>query len=145
MDLVGSSLLFTILATKYWGNREPLSCLTLFWRTSRSYRNQSIDLQSKSMNWFPYDRTGPPSWKSSAYNRKYFKREIEAGENDQLEELSNASNGFCHKDNKGKNNEIQWNDDINKQQWKTVAKHKPRFTFHRIKNVSRKIGRSVNN
>ena len=30
--------------------------LTLSWRRSLSYRNQSIDLQSKSMNWFLYDR-----------------------------------------------------------------------------------------
>ena len=30
-------------------------CLTLSWRRSLSYRNQSIDLQSKSMDWFLYD------------------------------------------------------------------------------------------
>ena len=30
--------------------------LTLQWRRSLSYRNQSIDLQSKSMDWFLYDR-----------------------------------------------------------------------------------------
>ena len=39
---------------------SPLSCnangLTLSWRRSLSYRNQSIDLQSKSMDWFLYDR-----------------------------------------------------------------------------------------
>ena len=29
--------------------------LTLSWRRSLSYRNQSIDLQSKSMDWFLYD------------------------------------------------------------------------------------------
>ena len=29
--------------------------LTLLWRRSLSYRNQSIDLQSKSMDWFLYD------------------------------------------------------------------------------------------
>ena len=29
--------------------------LTLSWREPLSYRNQSIDLQSKSMNWFLYD------------------------------------------------------------------------------------------
>ena len=29
--------------------------LTLSWRMSMSYRNQSIDLQSKSMDWFLYD------------------------------------------------------------------------------------------
>ena len=30
--------------------------LTLLGRRSQSYRNQSIDLQSKSMDWFLYDR-----------------------------------------------------------------------------------------
>ena len=30
--------------------------LTLSWRRSLSYRNQSIDLLYKSMDWFPYDR-----------------------------------------------------------------------------------------
>ena len=30
--------------------------LTLSWRRSLSYRNQSIDLQSKSLGWFLYDR-----------------------------------------------------------------------------------------
>ena len=29
--------------------------LTLLWRGPLSYRNQSIDLQSKSMDWFLYD------------------------------------------------------------------------------------------
>ena len=29
--------------------------LTLSWRSSILYRNQSIDLQSKSMDWFLYD------------------------------------------------------------------------------------------
>ena len=29
--------------------------LTLSWRRPLSYRNQSIDLQSKSMDWFLYD------------------------------------------------------------------------------------------
>ena len=32
------------------------SCLTLSWRRSLSYRKQSIDLQSKSMDWFRYDK-----------------------------------------------------------------------------------------
>ena len=32
-----------------------LSSLTLSWRRPVSYRNQSIDLQSKSMDWFLYD------------------------------------------------------------------------------------------
>ena len=30
--------------------------LTLPWRRSLSYRNQSIDLHSKSMDWFRYDK-----------------------------------------------------------------------------------------
>ena len=34
---------------------EPLFWLTLSWRRPISYRNQSIDLQSNSMNWFLYD------------------------------------------------------------------------------------------
>ena len=32
-----------------------LAILTLSWRRPLSYRNQSIDLQSKSMDWFLYD------------------------------------------------------------------------------------------
>ena len=33
-----------------------LTCyLTLSWRRPLSYRNHSIDLQSKSMDWFVYD------------------------------------------------------------------------------------------
>ena len=36
--------------------------LIVSWRRSLSYKNQSIYLQSKSMNWFLYD--GTPSWKS---------------------------------------------------------------------------------
>ena len=31
--------------------------LTRLWRRSLSYRNQSIDLQSKSMDWFLYDNS----------------------------------------------------------------------------------------
>ena len=34
------------------------NCLTLSWRRPISYRNQSIDLLCKSMDWFPYDN-GP--------------------------------------------------------------------------------------
>ena len=30
--------------------------LTLLWRRSLSYRNLSVDLQSKSIDWFLYDR-----------------------------------------------------------------------------------------
>ena len=36
-------------------NCRPLTCLTLSWRRSLSYRNQFIDLQNKSMDWFLYD------------------------------------------------------------------------------------------
>ena len=37
--------------------KETISvCLTLSWRKSLSYSNQSIYLQSKSMDWFLYDR-----------------------------------------------------------------------------------------
>ena len=34
-----------------------LHCLTLSWRRPLSYRNQSIDLLSKSMDWFLYDNS----------------------------------------------------------------------------------------
>ena len=43
----GLKILF--LTWKYY------TVLTLSWRRSLSYRNQSIDLQSKSMDWFLYD------------------------------------------------------------------------------------------
>ena len=33
-----------------------LKASTLSWRRPLSYRNQSIDLQSKSVNWFLYDK-----------------------------------------------------------------------------------------
>ena len=39
---------------KIWPAETQL--LTLSWRRSLSYRNQSIDLQSKSVDWFLYDR-----------------------------------------------------------------------------------------
>ena len=35
---------------------NPCRSLTLSWRRSLSYRNQSIDLFCKSMDWFLYDR-----------------------------------------------------------------------------------------
>ena len=44
-----SSFLYSILL-KYW------KLFTLLWRRFLSYRNQSIDLQSISMDWFLYDR-----------------------------------------------------------------------------------------
>ena len=37
------------------GNKYIKSCLTLLWWRPLSYRNQSIDLPSKSMGWFLYD------------------------------------------------------------------------------------------
>ena len=37
------------------GNIHPWNHLTLSWRRQLSYRNQSIDLRSKSMDWFLYD------------------------------------------------------------------------------------------
>ena len=38
------------------GELHSLMLLTLSWWRSLSYRNQSIDLQSKSVDWFLYDR-----------------------------------------------------------------------------------------
>ena len=35
--------------------KVQLFCLTLLWRRPLSYRNQSINLGSKSMDWFLYD------------------------------------------------------------------------------------------
>ena len=35
--------------------REQFKVLTLSWRRLLSYRNQSIDFQSKSLDWFLYD------------------------------------------------------------------------------------------
>ena len=46
------------LKIKGWNNTEtPLTYCswTLSWRRPLSYRNQSIDLRSKSMDWFLYD------------------------------------------------------------------------------------------
>ena len=34
---------------------QSKTMLTLSWRRPLSYRNQSIDLLAKSMEWFPYD------------------------------------------------------------------------------------------
>ena len=44
--LTGSSMMRT----------SAINGLTLWWQRSLSYRNQSIDLLSKSMDWFLYDR-----------------------------------------------------------------------------------------
>ena len=38
-------------------NCDSALCLTLSWRRSFSYRNQSIDLLAKSMDWFLYDKS----------------------------------------------------------------------------------------
>ena len=43
---------------KYWPSaKQPFSynCLTLSWRRPLSYRNESIDLVRKCMDWFLYD------------------------------------------------------------------------------------------
>ena len=40
----------------YWGQIDYENNITLSWRRSLSYRNQLIDLQNKSMDWFLYDR-----------------------------------------------------------------------------------------
>ena len=47
-ELLFPHFLFRII---YFGNTLALS-----WRRSLSYRNQSIDLLCKSMEWFLYDR-----------------------------------------------------------------------------------------
>ena len=44
--------IFMTLSNIYKG----VFCLTLSWRRSLSYRNQSVDLHSKSVDWFLYDR-----------------------------------------------------------------------------------------
>ena len=47
-----------------------LTLLTLSWRRPSSYRNQSIDLQSKSMDWFLYDnclRYERVKWRKTSY------------------------------------------------------------------------------
>ena len=41
----------------HWVDKLILKTLTLSRRRPLSYRNQSIDLQSKSMNWFLYDNS----------------------------------------------------------------------------------------
>ena len=45
------------LTRSYFKNfiSNNISFLTLSWRRPLSYRNQSIDLGSKSMDWFLYD------------------------------------------------------------------------------------------
>ena len=61
----GFSVFFSCNYWKYWNGEVfgearykvyQCSVLTSTWRRSLSYRNQSIDLQSKSMDWFLNDR-----------------------------------------------------------------------------------------
>ena len=54
-----STLFFKISTISASSNsRDPTNHkLTLSWWRSLTYRNQSIDLQSKSMDWFLYDRS----------------------------------------------------------------------------------------
>ena len=54
--LVWSSYLYLIgCRSNFWVFNGLLFYLTLSWRRPLSYRNQSIDLLSKSMDWFLYD------------------------------------------------------------------------------------------
>ena len=46
---------FIFLETYFFGRVIPRLYLTLFWRRPLSHRNQSIDFQGKSMDWFLYD------------------------------------------------------------------------------------------
>ena len=50
--------------------------LTLSWRRPLSYRNQSIDFQSKSMDWFLYDN-GLRHERVNAYSSSKVSGEIE--------------------------------------------------------------------
>ena len=45
----------TALLSKVIGNVMGVVSLTFSWQRPSSYRNQSIDLRSKSMDWFLYD------------------------------------------------------------------------------------------
>ena len=47
---------FTIVIFPIFPNFSRSQVLTHSWQRSLSYRNQSIDFQSKSMDWFLYDR-----------------------------------------------------------------------------------------
>ena len=46
-----AGILLVNLNNEYWSENY----LTLSWQSPSSYRNQPIDLQSKSMGWFLYD------------------------------------------------------------------------------------------
>ena len=65
--LVSYTMSYAWLHVSQWGNGQVRCCyfarcflcvwqLTLSWQRPRSYRNQSIDLQSKSRDWFLYHR-----------------------------------------------------------------------------------------
>ena len=56
---IGSMLIFILvfLETKKLLIHLLITLLTLKWRRSLSYRNQSIDLQSRSKDWFLYDNS----------------------------------------------------------------------------------------
>ena len=51
-----SSFLFHLTCFRWSWLRNRTVSLTLSWQRSLSYRNQSIDLHCKSMDWFLYDR-----------------------------------------------------------------------------------------
>ena len=57
--LYNKEILIKVLNSQETCERQPLysrkQSLTLSWRRLLSYRNQSTDLRSKLMDWFPYD------------------------------------------------------------------------------------------
>ena len=50
--------IFDLVIPTYW-ECEDIDGLTLSWRRSLSYKNRSIDLLCKPMDWFLYDRDRP--------------------------------------------------------------------------------------
>ena len=58
--------------------------LTLSWRRSLSYRNQSIDLLCKSMDWFLYDN-GPRHERVNELNKRFLRFSFN-GENKSIDE-----------------------------------------------------------
>ena len=48
--------LFQVVQDEWIREKKNILGLTLSWQSSLSYRNQFTDLQSKSMDWFLYDR-----------------------------------------------------------------------------------------
>ena len=58
MEVLGESYFdewFSFLLALRNASHEITQSLTLSWRRPLSYRNHSIDLQSKSVDWFLYD------------------------------------------------------------------------------------------